>query len=169
MDRVEKSLVSPKGARFDSPGRVSPGLTHSTRSRQPQRGGIPLCVRRSSPPRISPRWGFWLLFDIYPGLAPWAIESRPVGAIPMNARIKSGIQNDHPCVLVFSAEPAPADHLAERDDYISIPSVAVSCANRALSRAVIGPDLPAPIGRPSTRITGVSSPIVPVQNISSAR
>jgi hypothetical protein len=39
---------------------------------------------RSPPLRISPRWGFWLLFDIFPGPAPWAIESRPVGAVLLN-------------------------------------------------------------------------------------
>src|SRR5260221_6888454 len=36
-----KSRVSPKGARFDSPGGVSPGLTHPTRLRQPNRDEIP--------------------------------------------------------------------------------------------------------------------------------
>jgi hypothetical protein len=40
-------------------------------------------VRRTiSPPRISPHWGFCLPFNIFPGLAPWAIESRPLGAAP---------------------------------------------------------------------------------------
>ena len=42
-------------------------------------------------------------------------------------------------------------------------------AVHSLKRCVIGPTRPSPIGRPSMRVTAASSPIVPVQNASSAR
>ncbi len=49
------------------------------------------------------------------------------------------------------------------------PSAAVRCAKSSLRRAVIGPAVPSPMGRPSSCTTAASSPIVPEQNISSAR
>ena len=49
------------------------------------------------------------------------------------------------------------------------PSAAVRCAKSSLRRAVIGPGEPPPMGRPSSCTTAASSPIVPEQNISSAR
>ena len=53
-----------------------------------------------------------------------------------------------------------------------VPSTAVRSANSSESRLVIGPGAdssPAPISRPSTSTTAANSPIVPEQNISSAR
>lgn len=49
------------------------------------------------------------------------------------------------------------------------PELRVSSAYNLLRRWVKGPPSPGPIVRPSNSITGVSSPIVPVQNSSSAR
>lgn len=51
----------------------------------------------------------------------------------------------------------------------TVPSQAVNSAKSFESRCVTGPIVPVPITRPSTRTTSASSPIVPVQNISSAR
>jgi tetratricopeptide (TPR) repeat protein len=48
------------------------------------------------------------------------------------------------------------------------PSFAVRSAKSPLSRRVIGPTSPLPIVRPSSLITPANSPMVPVQNISSA-
>ena len=50
---------------------------------------------------------------------------------------------------------------------IGVPSRATSARKSPTSRAVIVPGRPSPIVRPSTRVTAASSPIVPVQNISS--
>lgn len=50
----------------------------------------------------------------------------------------------------------------------SVPDVAVSSANRLVSRWVTGPGLPSPICRPSTVRTGVRPPMVPVTKTSSA-
>jgi hypothetical protein len=48
------------------------------RQNQPQHG------EKNTPanplPGISPRWGLTRAFVPYPGLAPWAVESRPLGA-----------------------------------------------------------------------------------------
>ena len=52
---------------------------------------------------------------------------------------------------------------------ITVPSRAVSSRNSPASRCVTRPGSPAPITRPSTLVTAASSPMVPVQNISSAR
>jgi site-specific DNA recombinase len=52
---------------------------------------------------------------------------------------------------------------------IGSPSSRVRAANSSLNRRVIGPTLPSPMTRPSTFTTPANSPIVPVQNTSSAR
>ena len=49
------------------------------------------------------------------------------------------------------------------------PSRAVSSPKSSLSRFVSGPGDPSPMPRPSISVTLASSPIVPVQNASSAR
>ena len=51
----------------------------------------------------------------------------------------------------------------------TVPSRAVRSRNSADRRCVIGPGWPSPIVRPSTVVTAASSPIVPVQNTSSAQ
>ncbi len=66
--RRPRCAKAPNGARFDSPGRVSPGLTVSTISRQPQRGEIPFHGRRSIARGISPLWGCAHIRVVYPGL-----------------------------------------------------------------------------------------------------
>jgi AraC-like DNA-binding protein len=64
---------------------------------------------------------------------------------------------------------SPSETLARAREASGVPSLAVSSRNRPTSRAVTGPERAEPIVRPSTRVTEASSPMVPEQNISSAR
>ena len=83
---------SPKGAGFDSPGRVSLGYG-SIKAHKPQRGEIPVWCNRLVANGITPLQGSGPNSYRDPGLrfaAPWAIESRPYGADVADAGINPG-------------------------------------------------------------------------------
>ena len=75
--------------------------------------------------------------------------------------------------LVSAHEPRVTRNLPLRQRQLqcydtSTPSFAVRWAKSSLKRFVIGPTLPSPMIRLSILMTPASSPIVPVQKISSA-
>jgi hypothetical protein len=94
--RRRRCAKAPKGARFDSPGRVSPGLAVSIISRQPQRGEIPFHGRCSMARGISPLWGCAHVQVAYPGLRrlsrlrPGLSNLAPFGAALSNADSDNG-------------------------------------------------------------------------------
>src|SRR5579883_476419 len=80
----------------------------------------------------------------------------------------------HRCLLLIGVSPRPAFGRGATAFALILyattsPSASVRRWNNSMRRCVIGPAAAAPMVRPSTRTTGANSPIVPVQNISSAR
>jgi hypothetical protein len=113
--------------------------------------------------------------------APWP-TAKPGHAIGLQLRVacpasRLGAWRPLPSSLsplpssLFPFHPESIRPLAfgETTHTTTVPSVAVFFENSSDSRRVMGPISPLPMVRPSTWVTGASSPIVPVQNISSAR
>ena len=95
------------------------------------------------------------------GSAPYCELKKEV----MDARLRIGDLLD---LIWISWRPIPGDIPCQASRISSL-AWRVRSAYSELSRPVIGPELPSPIMRPSISTTAASSPMVPVQNTSSAR